>query len=75
MNRIKIFKEFVMKKSQRFSNMHPNEAGEFGMNWDWDLSGDDFPYHMHKTSCSELKARRNRHKSVRDMHIDDVVED
>ena len=64
-----------MKKSQRFSNIHPDDAEEFEMNWDRDLSGDDFPYHMHKTSRSESKERRNRHKSARDMHTDNAIEE
>ncbi len=64
-----------MKKSQRFSNMHPENAEEFEWNWDRDLSADDLPYHTQKEGRAESKARRNRRKSARDMQNDEYVED
>ena len=65
-----------MKKSQRFSNMYPDDAEVFEQSWDWDLLEGDLPYHTHKTSRLGSRTKRNRHKSTRgDRHIGDSAED
>jgi hypothetical protein len=68
-----------MKKLQRFSSMHPDDAEREELYWDRNLLEEDITCHARRTgrhaSKSKAKARKIQNRSTRNMQEDDFVED
>jgi hypothetical protein len=68
-----------MKRPQRFTNVHPDDAEREELYWDGKLLEDDSIYHARRTdrhsSRSKAKAKKIQSKSTRNTQEDDFVED
>jgi hypothetical protein len=68
-----------MKRPQRFTNVHPDDAEREELYWDRKLLEDDSICHARRTdrqsSRSKAKARKTQSRSTRNMQEDDFVED